>query len=88
MAIQPTWTRTAPGTFCADFGGAIAPDKLFVLACPREFPDEPFWIKSARLVNTPASPQYLKAVEIRTAKVEDRTDCDNVEFYVEIRIDA
>jgi len=26
------------------------------------------------------------AVEIRTAKVEDRVDCDNVEFYVEIRI--
>lgn len=87
-ALLPTWNRHAEGVFRCDFGATIDPDKLFVLATPREFPDEPFWIKSARLVNTPASPQYLKAVEVRTAKVEDRADCDNVEFYVEMRIDA
>ena len=79
-AIEPVWTRHAEGVFWCNFGGTIDPDKLFVNATPREFPDEPFWIKSARVA------QSGPAVEIRTAKVEDRVDCDNVEFYVEIRI--
>ena len=86
--VDVVWTRKKDplgepgpdekGMFLADFGFPLTPENTFVLACPREYPDEPFFIKSAKIVDG--------LLEVRTAKVEDRVNCDNVEFYIEISI--